>query len=99
MRDIAGCSAEEGDVVEERSKLVASRGRLLRRIDARENEVRDAYTRRCADRVAARRIIYPIWVCKRFRGTEAAAFACAHSMIASEPSTNLPSSSSSVGTL
>jgi len=40
----------DGDVVEQRSKLVASRGRLVRRIDAWENEVRDAYTRMCADR-------------------------------------------------
>jgi hypothetical protein len=40
----------DGDVAEQRSKLVASRGRLVRRIDAWENEVRDAYTRMSADR-------------------------------------------------
>ena len=39
----------EGDVVEERSKVVAPRGRLLRRIEAWD-ELRDAYTRMCADR-------------------------------------------------
>jgi hypothetical protein len=40
----------EGEVVEERSKVVASRGRLVRRIDAWDDELRDAYTRMCADR-------------------------------------------------
>ena len=40
----------EGEVVELRSKLVASRGRLLRRIEAWDDEFRDAYTRMCADR-------------------------------------------------
>ncbi len=38
-----------GEVVEEQSKVVASRGRLLRRLDAWE-ELRDQYTRMCADR-------------------------------------------------
>jgi hypothetical protein len=33
-----------------RSKLVASRGRLLRRIEAWDDELRHAYTRMCADR-------------------------------------------------
>jgi hypothetical protein len=36
--------------VEQSSKLVASRGRLLRRIEAWDDELRDAYTRACADR-------------------------------------------------
>jgi hypothetical protein len=40
----------DGEVAEQRSKVVASRGRLVRRIDAWESEVRDAYTRMCADR-------------------------------------------------
>ena len=38
-----------GDIVEHRSKLVASRGRLIRRVGAWD-ELRDAYTRMCADR-------------------------------------------------
>lgn len=38
-----------GEIVEQRSKLVASRGRLLRRIDAWD-DLRDVYTRMCADR-------------------------------------------------
>lgn len=40
----------EGEIAEERSKLVASRGRLLRRIDAWDAAARDAFTRACADR-------------------------------------------------
>jgi hypothetical protein len=40
----------EGELVDQRSKLVASRGRLLRRIEAWDDEVRGAYTRMCADR-------------------------------------------------
>jgi hypothetical protein len=39
-----------GEVVEERMKVVASRGRLLRRIEAWDGDTRDAYTRMCADR-------------------------------------------------
>jgi hypothetical protein len=39
-----------GEVVEDRAKLVAPRGRLLRRIPAWEDGIRDAYTRMCADR-------------------------------------------------
>jgi hypothetical protein len=35
--------------VQEHSKVVASRGRLLRRLDAWD-ELRDGYTRMCADR-------------------------------------------------
>jgi hypothetical protein len=40
----------EGEVDERRSKVVADRGRLLRRIQAWEDGVRDDYTRMCADR-------------------------------------------------
>jgi len=39
----------DGEIVEERTKVVASRGRLLRRIDAWD-QIRDEYTRMCADR-------------------------------------------------
>src|SRR5918999_5776090 len=39
-----------GEVVAARSKLVASRGRLVRRIDAWDDEARHAYTRFWADR-------------------------------------------------
>jgi hypothetical protein len=39
-----------GEVLEQGSKLVAERGRLTRRIDAWDDEARDAYTRMCADR-------------------------------------------------
>jgi hypothetical protein len=40
----------DGDVEEEATKVVAPRGRLLRRIDAWDDTMRDAYTRMCADR-------------------------------------------------
>jgi hypothetical protein len=40
----------DGQIVEQPTKLVASRGRLLRRLAAWEDELRDAYTRLCADR-------------------------------------------------
>jgi hypothetical protein len=40
----------DGELVERRTKLVASRGRLVRRIEAWNDELRDAYTRMCADR-------------------------------------------------
>ena len=40
----------EGDVEEEAMKVVAPRGRLLRRIDAWDDATRDEYTRMCADR-------------------------------------------------
>jgi hypothetical protein len=43
----------EGDIVEHRTKIVAPRGRLLSRINAWEDEVRDAYTRMCAERAHA----------------------------------------------
>jgi hypothetical protein len=40
----------EGDVVEQPMKIVAPRGRLLRRVESWDDELRDAYTRMCADR-------------------------------------------------
>jgi len=40
----------EGAIQEEPTKLVAPRGRLLRRIDAWDAATRDEYTRMCADR-------------------------------------------------
>lgn len=39
-----------GEIVAGRSKVVAARGRLLRRVDAWDDDLRDAYTRMCADR-------------------------------------------------
>lgn len=39
----------DGAITEETTKIVASRGRLLRRIEAWD-DLRDAYTRMCADR-------------------------------------------------
>jgi hypothetical protein len=40
----------DGEIVDEPAKLVASRARLLRRVDAWDDRLRDAYTRMCADR-------------------------------------------------
>jgi hypothetical protein len=40
----------DGEIVEDRTKLVAPRGRLLRRIPAWENGIREEYTRMCANR-------------------------------------------------
>jgi hypothetical protein len=40
----------DGDVVEQPMKVVASRGRLTRRIEAWDDALRDEYTRMCADR-------------------------------------------------
>ncbi len=40
----------DGDIVEQRWKVVASRGRLVRRIGAWDDQLRNAYTRMCADR-------------------------------------------------
>jgi hypothetical protein len=40
----------DGEIVAERAKVVASRARLLRVITAWNDELRDAYTRMCADR-------------------------------------------------
>jgi len=42
-----------GDIVEERTKLVASRARLLRPVSAWNDSLRDEYTRMCADRAHA----------------------------------------------
>jgi hypothetical protein len=42
-----------GEIAEERTKVVASRGRLVRRIGAWDDAARDAYTRDCADRAHA----------------------------------------------
>ena len=39
-----------GDIVAEPTKLVASRARLLCRVEAWDDELRDTYTRMCADR-------------------------------------------------
>jgi hypothetical protein len=39
-----------GDIIEEQWKLVASRGRLVRRIERWDDRLRDTYTRMCADR-------------------------------------------------
>jgi len=39
-----------GDIVEDRTKVIASRGRLLRRVDAWDDALRAEYTRMCADR-------------------------------------------------
>jgi hypothetical protein len=39
-----------GDVVEDRTKLIASRARLTRRVEAWDQGQRDSYTRMCADR-------------------------------------------------
>jgi hypothetical protein len=40
----------EGEILEQPAKLVASRGRLLRRVEGWDDERRDEYTRMCADR-------------------------------------------------
>ena len=40
----------DGEIVEERTKLIASRGRLTRRIEAWDEPIRGRYTRMCADR-------------------------------------------------
>lgn len=40
----------DGEVTEKPTKLVATRGRLLRRVGGWEHGGRDAYTRMCADR-------------------------------------------------
>ena len=40
----------DGEIIESRSKLVASRARILRRIEAWDEGLRDVYTRMCADR-------------------------------------------------
>jgi hypothetical protein len=40
----------DGEIVDEAMKVVARRGRLLRRIEAWDDAFRDEYTRMCADR-------------------------------------------------
>jgi hypothetical protein len=40
----------DGEILDEGTKLVAARGRLLRRVEAWDDAARDAYTRMCADR-------------------------------------------------
>jgi hypothetical protein len=40
----------DGEIVEQPTKVVASRARLLRRVDAWDDALRDTYTRMCADR-------------------------------------------------
>jgi hypothetical protein len=40
----------DGEIVDDRTKVIAGRARLTRRIDAWEESVRDRYTRMCADR-------------------------------------------------
>ena len=39
-----------GEIVEQPTKVVAARGRLTRRVEEWDAELRDAYTRMCADR-------------------------------------------------
>jgi hypothetical protein len=40
----------DGPMVHDQTKVIGGRARLIRRIDAWEKEVRDRYTRMCADR-------------------------------------------------
>jgi hypothetical protein len=40
----------DGEIVDDRTKVIAGRARLVRRIEAWEEAVRDRYTRKCADR-------------------------------------------------
>jgi hypothetical protein len=40
----------DGDIVEQRSKVVAARGRILRQIDEWDERVAEEYTRMCANR-------------------------------------------------
>jgi hypothetical protein len=40
----------DGGVVEQRTKIVAARARLLRRVKGWDDELRETYTRMCADR-------------------------------------------------
>jgi hypothetical protein len=50
-----------GEIVEERTKVVASRGRLVRRIDAWDDPARAAYARACADRAHGYAAGMPEW--------------------------------------
>jgi hypothetical protein len=40
----------DGEIVVDRFKVIAGRGRLIRRFEAWEDVIRDSYTRMCADR-------------------------------------------------
>jgi hypothetical protein len=51
----------EGEIVEERTKVVAARGRLLRRIDAWDDAARDEYSRACAERARRYARDLPDW--------------------------------------
>ena len=51
----------DGEIVHERTKVVASRARLLRRIDAWEHGLRDGYARMCAARAHALAVELPAW--------------------------------------
>ena len=52
----------DGEIVDDRTKVIAGRARLARRIDAWEEGVRDRYTRMCADRAheLARAVLPPL---------------------------------------
>src|SRR4051794_530094 len=49
------------EIVAEPTKVVAPRGRLVRRVDAWERELCDAYTRACADRAHELAAGLPAW--------------------------------------
>jgi hypothetical protein len=51
----------DGVIVEEPTKVVASRGRLLRRVDAWDDATRAAYSRACADRAHGYAAGMPEW--------------------------------------
>jgi hypothetical protein len=51
----------DGEVVEERTKVVAPRGRLVRRIDGWDDDARAAYTRACAGRAHVHAAGMPDW--------------------------------------
>jgi hypothetical protein len=51
----------DGEIIGEKTKVVASRGRLTRRIDAWDDDARAAYTRACADRAHGYAAGMPDW--------------------------------------
>jgi hypothetical protein len=51
----------DGEIVHERTKVVASRARLLRRVEAWDRGVRDAYARMCAGRAHELAHALPAW--------------------------------------
>jgi hypothetical protein len=51
----------DGEILEERTKIVGSRGRLTRRIDGWDDNARAAYTRACADRAHGYAAGMPDW--------------------------------------